>query len=158
MNSMHDNTERKAFDLAVRYLGNREHSQKEIIEKLSRKEFSEEIINKTLKRLDELGLIDDRSFAVNYVGSRLRRKSCGHFKLKHELLQKGVEEEVVNAVLADFDNSSLCLEAALKKLPFIKGDKQQKHRKLYAFLTNRGFDSHTIRETLEEVFRKEGGV
>ncbi|MCG8342785.1 MAG: recombination regulator RecX [Chlorobiales bacterium] len=149
---MIENTDKEAFDLAIRYLGNREHSRKEIIVKLERKQFNQEAIETVLNRLDELGLLDDRSFAMNYVGSRSRKKPLGRYKLRYELLQKGIAEEVIDEVLNEYDSSTHCLDAALKKLPFIKGDERYRRKKLHAFLMNRGFDSQTIRETLDQIF------
>jgi regulatory protein len=150
---MTENSDKKAFELAIRYLGNREHSRKEIITKLERRQFSPEAIAKTLERLDELGLLDDRSFALNYIGSKSRKKPSGRYKLRYELLQKGVSEEIIEEVLSEYDSSSHCLDAALKKLPFLKGDDRYRRRRLHAFLMNRGFDSQTIRQTLDQIFR-----
>ncbi len=149
---MIENTDKEAFDLAIRYLGNREHSRKEIIVKLERKKFNQEAIETALNRLDELGLLDDRSFAMHYVGSRSRKKPLGRYKLRYELLQKGIAEEVIDEVLNEYDSSTHCLDAALKKLPFIKGDERYRRKKLHAFLMNRGFDNQTIRETLDQIF------
>lgn len=150
---MNDNPDKKAFDLAIRYLGNREHSRKEIIAKLERKQFNEETVEKTLNRIDELGLLDDRSFAMNYVGSRSKKKPSGRYKLRYELLQKGISEEIVDEVLGNYDSSAHCLEAAMKKLPFLKGEEPYRKRKLHTFLMNRGFDNQTIRNTLDQIFR-----
>ena len=150
---MTEDTDKKALDLAIRYLGNREHSRKEIITKLQRKQFIGEIVEKTLNRLDELGLLDDRSFALNYVGSRSKKKPSGRYKLRYELRQKGISEEVIDEVLSEYDSSSHCLDAALKKLPFLKGENRYRRRKLHAFLMNRGFDTETIRDTLDQIFQ-----
>ncbi|NEX13544.1 MAG: regulatory protein RecX [Prosthecochloris sp.] len=150
---MADTDDKKAFDLAIRLLGEREHSRKEIITKLERRKFSEAAIDKTLERLDQLGLIDDRSFAEHFVGSRSRKKPSGKYKLRYELFQKGISETIIDEVLSDYDSSAHCLDAAMKKFPFLKGDDHYKRKKLYAFLANRGFDSHSIRETLDQIFR-----
>lgn len=150
---MTEDTDKKALDLAIRYLGNREHSRKEIITKLQRKQFIGEVVEKTLNRLDELGLLDDRSFALNYVGSRSKKKPSGRYKLRYELRQKGISEEVIDEVLSEYDSSSHCLDAALKKLPFLKGENRYRRRKLHAFLMNRGFDTDTIRDTLDQIFQ-----
>lgn len=150
---MTEDADKKALDLAILYLGNREHSRKEIITKLQRKQFTGDVVEKTLSRLDELGLLDDRSFALNYVGSRSKKKPSGHYKLRYELRQKGISEEVIDEVLSEYDSSSHCLDAALKKLPFLKGDDRYRRRKLHAFLMNRGFDSQTIRDTLDRIFQ-----
>ncbi len=149
---MLDEAEKQAFDLAIRYLGNREHSRKEIVTKLEKRNISPGDIEKTLERLDTLGLLDDRSFAVSFVGSRSRKKPSGRYKLRHELLMKGVSEEIADEVLGDFDNEAHCLSAALKKLPLLKGDIYHRKRKMRAFLASRGFDSGTIRTTLDKVF------
>ncbi|ASQ91144.1 regulatory protein RecX [Prosthecochloris sp. GSB1] len=148
---MLDDTEKKAFDHAIRFLGNREHSRREIVSKLERRGFSTEAIEKTLQRLESLELLDDRTFAMHYIGSRSRSKPSGRYKLRHELLKKGVAEEIVEEALGDFDGAAHCLDAALRKLPLLKGDLYHRRRKLHAFLTGRGFDGQTVRETLDKV-------
>lgn len=149
---MLDDTEKQAFDHAIRYLGNREHSRHEIVSKLERRGFSAEAIEKTLQRLESLALLDDRAFAMHYIGSRSRKKPSGRYKLRYELLKKGVAEEIVDEVLGDFDSAEHCLNAALRKLPLLKGDLYYRRRKLHVFLTGRGFDGRTVRETLDKVF------
>ncbi len=148
---MTENTNRSAFDVALRLLGNREHSRKEIVIKLEQRRFDSEAIDTALGRLEELELLDDKSFAVNYVVSRSRKKPSGAYKLRYELLQKGVPDAIIDEVLEEYDSAAQCLEAAQRKLRLLKGDLPVKRNKLYAFLVNRGFDSQTIRETLARV-------
>ncbi|WP_233570560.1 regulatory protein RecX [Prosthecochloris sp. ZM_2] len=141
----------KALDQAIRLLGIREHSRSEISRKLRRNRYSEELVETTLERLEELSLLDDLSFARNFVRSRTRRKPSGYYKLRYELLQKGVAEEIAEQALGDLDSEAQCESAALKKLALLQGDTALKRRKLQAHLQNRGFDATTIRETLERV-------
>ena len=149
---MDANNDKKALDFAFRCLGNREHSRREVIVKLERKQFEPEVIERTLRKLVELGQLDDRSFAANYIRSRSKKKPSGYYKLKYELLQKGISEETIREVLEDYDNSTHCLNAAMKKLPLLKGDDRCRKNKMHRFLLNRGFDNHTIRETIDRIF------
>ncbi len=149
---MSDSDRQQALDQAIRYLGIREHSRQEIALKLKRCRFSDEVIEKALERLDTLNLLDDRSFADNFIRSRTRSKPSGRYKLRYELLQKGVSADIADEALRDIDSAAHCMNAALKKMPFLKGEQIDQRRKLHAHLASRGFDSQTIRETLDELF------
>ncbi|ARM31420.1 regulatory protein RecX [Prosthecochloris sp. HL-130-GSB] len=142
---------RKALEQALRFLGVREHSRAEITGKLQRSGYEPDVIERTLRRLEELSLVDDLSFARNFIRSRTRGKPSGYHKLRYELMRKGVGAEISEKALEEYDGAAQCERAALKKLPFLNGDMYQKRRKLYSHLQNRGFDGETIRETLDNV-------
>ncbi|RDD31503.1 regulatory protein RecX [Prosthecochloris sp. ZM] len=148
---MSDSDTRKALDRAIGYLGIREHSRQEIRGKLKRNGFSDETIEKALERLDTLNLLDDLSFARNFIRSRTRVKPSGLYKLRYELRQKGVPDDIAEEALREYDSAAQCLNAALKKMPFLKGDQEHRRKKLHTHLANRGFDSQTIRQTLDEL-------
>ena len=75
----------KALDL----LSRREHSSKEIREKLLLRFDDNIIINSVITKLEENNLINNTRFAEAYVSSR-KRKGFGPKKISFELLSKGV--------------------------------------------------------------------
>ena len=125
----------KALDL----LSRREHSSKEIREKLLLRFDDKVIINSVITKLEENNLINDTRFAEAYVSSR-KRKGFGPKKISFELLSKGVSESVANRII---DEEGGWKRAA--KLAFTKKFKNglssdvKNSLKQKSFLKNRGF-------------------
>ena len=125
----------KALDL----LSRREHSSKEIREKLLLRFDDNIIINSVITKLEENNLINNTRFAEAYVSSR-KRKGFGPKKITFELLSKGVSESVANRVI---DEEGGWKRAA--KLAFTKKFKNglssdvKNSLKQKSFLKNRGF-------------------
>ena len=125
----------KALDL----LSRREHSSKEIREKLLLRFDDKVIINSVITKLEENNLINNTRFAEAYVSSR-KRKGFGPKKISFELLSKGVSESVANRVI---DEEGGWKRAA--KLAFTKKFKNglsydvKNSLKQKSFLKNRGF-------------------
>ena len=128
-------TYNKALDL----LSRREHSSKEIREKLLLRFDDNIIINSVIIKLEENNLINNTRFAEAYVSSR-KRKGFGPKKISFELLSKGVSESVANRVI---DEEGGWKRAA--KLAFTKKFKNglssdvKNSLKQKSFLKNRGF-------------------
>ena len=125
----------KALDL----LSRREHSSKEIREKLLLRFDDKITINSVITKLEENNLINDTRFAEAYVSSR-KRKGFGPKKISFELLSKGVSESVANRII---DEEGGWKRAA--KLAFTKKFKNglssdvKNSLKQKSFLKNRGF-------------------
>ena len=84
----------KSLDL----LSRREHSRKEVKEKLLLRYENTEQINIVLDKLVSNNLINDSRFAEAYVLNR-KRKGFGPKKIIFELISKGVKESIANEVV-----------------------------------------------------------
>ena len=86
----------KALDL----LSRREHSKKEISDKLLIRFDDKEIIDLVINKLNSNNLINDYRFAELYVMSR-KRKGFGPKKIAFELLGKGINESVSKEIISN---------------------------------------------------------
>ena len=86
----------KALDL----LSRREHSKKEISDKLLIRFDDKEIIDLVINKLNSNNLINDYRFAELYVMSR-KRKGFGPKKISFELLGKGINESVSKEIISN---------------------------------------------------------
>lgn len=145
------NTAARALADCIRYLAQRAHSRKELIDKLKKKGYGSDTIEATLSRLETLGLIDDQAFGRSCMASLARRRPEGRLKTRQRLLQKGLDDGAVEELLGELDEKALCRSAAEKKMRSLSGASETKRKKLETFLRNRGFDWHTIRETVEQL-------
>ena len=136
---MSDDIFNAVYNKALDLLSRREHSSKEIREKLILRFDDIVIINSVITKLEENNLINDTRFAEAYVSSR-KKKGFGPKKITFELLSKGVSESVANRMI---DEEGGWKRAA--KLAFTKKFKNglssdvKNSLKQKSFLKNRGF-------------------
>jgi regulatory protein len=97
----------------------------------------------------ELGYIDDRAFAENWVRIRVSRRKEGWKSLYRGLLQKGVQRAIAEEVLRDgFPD-----EVELERARFLVHNLSEKIA--VGKLTSRGFRSRTIARILSEMKQKD---
>ncbi|MCY3865677.1 MAG: RecX family transcriptional regulator [Chloroflexi bacterium] len=137
----------RAYDLALRYLSYRPRSTEEVRRHLAKKQLPDSRIAEVLERLRQRGYVDDMEFARYWISSRDRFKPMGLRALKYELRQKGVDDEIVDASLAEVDEEASAIRAAQTRMSRYRGSSPQAFRhKLSAMLRRRGFGEYTIRD------------
>jgi len=145
----------KAKARALRLLEYRARSRAEIVQRLRTAGFADDIIEDTLKRLEDLGLIDDAQFARSWVKHRLTGKAVGKARIKWELRQKGVPtdvlEEALSAVDADTEYESAVDAARRRWRKDGSLDERTKRRRLASFLRRQGFEWEVVTRILNEL-------
>lgn len=129
---------------ALAFLAVREHSTGELRQKLRKKEFSVEHIDKALALLAQEGSLSDARYAEMWILSRLRRHPEGTQLLAQGLLAKGVPGSVAYEALERVVTPELkqkALEEAYRKLSR-KSSKDPQY--LIKALTRRGFSRSEI--------------
>ena len=125
----------KSLDL----LSRREHSRKEIKEKLLLRYENTVQIDIVLEKLVSNNLINDSRFAEAYVINR-KRKGFGPKKIIFELISKGITESIANEVV---EIEGGWIEAARsafkKKYKDVSNIETKEKLKQKNFLQNRGF-------------------
>ena len=84
---------------AFRFLEARARSVTETRRRLSDAGYRPELIDGAIARLLAIGLLDDEAFARHWVESRDRARPRGEIALKRELRLRGVEAQVIAAVI-----------------------------------------------------------
>ena len=139
---------------ALNYLSYRNRAEGEMKLYLRKKGFDGTCIEETIGWLGERKYLDDRSFAVNYIESVLRRKTIGKQRIIGELRQKGVSGSDIEAAFLEAempdDGSERLLALAEKKWQSIK-DRERPRDRLRAFLYQRGFSGDEIRRVLQKL-------
>ena len=88
------------YNKSLDILSRREHSKKEILDKLSKKFSNLDLIELTIQKLEDNNLINDARFSEHYVAAR-KRKGFGPKKISYELLSKGVESFIANEAISE---------------------------------------------------------
>ncbi len=83
-------------------LSRRDHSRKEIEQKLRLKKFRPDVYEDILNLFEEEKLIDDQRFAENFIQSRLRNHPEGATMLRQRLALKGISREIVRDVMEEY--------------------------------------------------------
>jgi regulatory protein len=162
-----DQTERLT-NKALHFLGYRPRSEKEIRDHLTYKgklgdlETEEEkleyleSIEQALKKLKELGYLNDKEFAAWWVKERGETKSVSERILKNELLMKGVDREILAEALKSVDSEEdKAMKIATKKARFMqKLDKNEFRLKLSQFLDRKGFEWETVKKVVDSLQQK----
>ena len=137
-----DNYKASIYDSALKYIGVRMRSEKEVNEYLLKKGFSLKDIDNTIEKLLSNGLLNDTNFAKSYIKD----------KIKCELIKLGVEESIIDTLLKEIDNKllndKLCkiIDKEIKlnsKLPIIK-----LKNKIINRCINLGYQMDSINEIL----------
>lgn len=146
-----------AREIALRRLAVRARSRKELAADLARRDVPAEAAAEVLDRFTEVGLIDDAAFAAEWVESRGGRSGAG--RLKQELRQKGIADELIGeAIRARDDDADLTAARALvqrKAAAMGRLDYVVRERRLSAQLARRGFSTAVIRRVMGEVSKGE---
>ena len=131
-------------------------TKSEIAQKLEREGFSTDAIETSIAELIRSGHIRDRKFAENWIVRRQKSNPRGKTLLKQELIDKGVDRETaeqVVAVIASEDETKVALQVAQKRVKqYSRLPTHVAKRRLYGFLARRGFGSEVVRQVLEQVF------
>lgn len=90
-----------AYESAVRFLSYRPRSSREVEMRLRKKGYTPEQIADAIERLRKQGYVDDMEFARFWVSNRMAFSPRGPRLLRSELRQKGVPQDVVDAVLQE---------------------------------------------------------
>lgn len=136
---------KRAKEKAFYILEHRNHSSKELIDKLKR-DYNEEVATKTAEKMQDLGLIDDESFAKRYADELVWSKRFSKSRAKYELVRKGIEKEIAQDLLdaIDVDEVEQIKLLIDKKYKLAYEDEKTK-RKAIAFLQRYGYSFDDIR-------------
>jgi regulatory protein len=145
-----DNPVKEIKDVCYRLLAGREHSKKQLLQKLIARGFDKDMAMTVINELAQEGWQDDCRYAENYVRSRIL-KGNGPVLITYELQQNGVDLEVVNLeeiVQATAGNWMTLLEQTYWK-KFGQDDSpidMNKWAKRSRFLMQRGFTGAMLSE------------
>jgi regulatory protein len=112
---------------------------------LSKRGYPDDVSSRVLDRLAEVGLVDDVDFAEQWVRSRRVNAGKGKRALAAELRTKGVDNDVITAVLADIDagaereRAEQLVRDKLRREKLDDGDDTKATRRLVGMLERRGY-------------------
>ncbi len=144
--SKRDNKAR-CMNSAIYSLAMREHSRKELRDKLKKKEFSEHVdLEALLDELEENNYLNEERFVESFIRSRIARGQ-GVVKINNDLRQRGIKPSLINRVMKEADVDWFVLAAEQREKKFGENmpvDFKEKARQM-RFLSSRGFSAEIVR-------------
>jgi regulatory protein len=145
-----------AINRALHLLGYRARSEAELHERLLRAGYATQTVDEVLRRLEELGYLDDEKYARELARSGARKR-YGPRRIFRDLKRAGVGEEVARGVVKDeFVGRSEyeeALEVAGQRYNTEEGSDAQA-RRIYGFLMRRGYSASICAE-IARSYRRE---
>lgn len=141
------------WNTALNILARREHSEAELLTKLTRKypeDFAQ--VEDVIARLQEQGLQSDERFTEMWVRSQLM-KGRGPVRILGEARQRGIAERAeyyLNTL--EYDWYEAALNVARRK--FAQGISFEQQAKVYRYLAYRGFSTDSIRYVIDVLSTK----
>jgi regulatory protein len=104
-----------------------------------------EVAARVLDRFTEVGLVDDTAFAESWVRSRHAGRGLSRRALRHELRQKGVDDETARAAVDEIgpdDEEAAAAALVARRLASTRGlPPEVRTRRLAGMLARKGYPS-----------------
>lgn len=147
-----DSDARRAREKALYLLEHRNHSKKELAEKIARTAASREAAEAAAEHMEELGLVDDEAYAKSCTEEMFLRKRFGPMRVRQELRRKGIDGELIDQLVEyyqQYDGGRLIpenIQAVLEKKYWGWQSDEKVRRRAYAALQRLGYNYEEIRE------------
>ena len=140
----------------LHYCNYQERCKKEIIEKMSSMELSNEDENFIIDFLQEEGFINDERYCRNYVKSKLNLKRWGINKIRLSLITKGIDKNIIDDVISKIDRDTYKegLVNILKNKKITETDPFKHKAKILRFAMSKGYSISDILEAFEQINKK----
>lgn len=148
----------KCKNYALRIIEKGPKSEAEMLDRLKKKGYDEDISLRTLEFLKEYSFVDDEKLTGSYIRQRL--KSEGTNKIKALLYRKGIPEDIVKSSLCLIDEKmeeETALNLACKKYNILvrtESDNKKLYKKIGDYLMRRGYSYDVCKRVLKKVLEE----
>lgn len=142
---------KRCKDKALYLIEFRDHSRKELFDKL-KKDYPEDIIEDTLNKLEDLGLINDEAFAKKYATDLFNLKHLSKNGVTQQLKLKGIDKEIIYDVINDFDiDEKESIELIINKKYKNNITDEKAYRRAFNALLRKGYNYSDIKSVMEKI-------
>ncbi len=145
----------RAKDKALDLLSYRDHSERELYDKL-RLKFSENACRGAVEKLKELNIIDDRRFAERYANELIESKKLSLRGVKSKLYQKGINKELIDEIIEEIEINPVEQIIKLLETKFSRSlDDEKGIKRVNNSLLRMGYSYSDIKSALDEYISEE---
>lgn len=146
----------KAKEKALRLLSFRDHSKKELVEKI-KQSFGGEYAERAADKMEDLGLVDDEKFADSYAKELFESKLYSVRRIEYELAKKGISSELIEKIMSEnvFDEREniakiLSKKGLNKNLIENRSENQKEFRRIVAYCQRLGYSWSDISAVIND--------
>jgi regulatory protein len=145
----------KALQSALRFIGFKQRTETEVINKLKKLKYSSEIIETIINELREKKYVDDMEFASQWIEIRGEAKPRGKNLIQFELRKKGIPAEIIEAAIEKVpDESNMALSLGKKYMKrFSSLNDDEFRKKMTGNLSRRAFPYSVVKETIDKLIK-----
>lgn len=147
-------TGRTPMDSAMRFLGARARTVREVERHLDACEYGEVEVYETVERLKELGLLNDAAYAEEFVRTRLATKPVSREHLRRQLMQHETDMDAVEQALTQVDEDAQTRSAAAIAEKYARQyarlPEEERNEMVLRRLLSRGYSYDEARAALSE--------
>ena len=132
-------------------LEHRSHSKKELTEKIARTAASREAAQAAADRMEELGLLNDETYARDLARELFQRRRFGKARVRQELRRKGIDSALIDELLEEYGDEELALQniqAVLEKKYAGWQEEEKLRRRAFSALQRLGYSYDLIRRAM----------
>lgn len=150
---LRDFTETYSLERTLKYIEFKRRTEKEVSNHLRKIHIPEYIIQATILKMVEYGMLDDELYARDYI-DELIEKNQSTYAIKMKSINKGINEPLVEAILTELNVLEKEEFRALKLIEkrYGKSDKKHEMNKVRQYLYRKGFSTEAIRKSMENHF------
>lgn len=150
-----DNKYYEAYYLSLGYIDIKMRNKNEITKYLKKKDFSNKIIDFTITKLTNLGLLNDNKYIEAFINDKINLSNDGPYKIKRLLLDIDYKEEVIDEYLNKIDSSiwkDKISHIISKKTKSLKNNSYYMFiNKMKSYLFDLGYETELIELELSKV-------
>ena len=141
---------KRCKDKALWLISFRDHSRKDLLDKL-KKDYPEDVAESAVSRLEELGLVNDASYARRYTADLINLKHLSERGIRQKLYEKGIDRDLIDEILeeTEIDEEEQIRTVIEKKYARNLSDEKIRRRAVSA-LQRMGFGYSSIKSVLNE--------
>lgn len=142
---------RRARERAMYLLDYRDYSYSELYKKLL-DNYDEQICFDVCDKLAELGFINDRRYAEALARKYMEVKKFGYYRAVQEMRQKGLSKELIDEVLAEYEDSTVERLTELVEKKYLRRlEDEDGIKKVKNALARQGYSYADINAALEDI-------
>ena len=142
-----------AYNKTITYIMKHQRSKKEIKTYLDKYDLSNDDKDNILKKLEEIGLINDLNYTKSYISDSINLSNKGPYKIKQELIDNGIDESIIEEEISNIDECIIydkLIKMIEKKIKLNHNHSEyQMKQKIIIDMINMGYEKDMIVNILD---------
>lgn len=149
----HEILPKRAKLRCMNLLQTKDYTHRQLEDKLKQGEYPKEIIEDAIAYVESYGYVDDEKYVRNFIEYNMSKKS--RMRIENDLMRKGVRRDLIGKIFdelkesgTEIDEIAMIQKLLLKKNYNSQSATDEERRKMYAFLSRKGFGADVISRAL----------